>query len=276
MSEGLTKKQYKELRKLEKMQSHSIEQKNGTFKWIAISAISALFLILFVGVVVVAKNKNKPIAEGQIAKIAEGAHVRKVTTPLTDASSSADPQKKEVTLVEYGDIQCPACGQYHPVVVQLLAAYPNQLKLVFKHFPLTSIHSNAMVAAIAAESAGKQGKFFEFLDLMYSRQNAWSALPDPQSKFEEYIKELKLNVDQFRKDQKDPAISKLINTDREEGIKNGVTGTPSFFVNGKKIENPADLNAFKKIIDKELKPTEDNAVASPQSTTAPDKLPLQQ
>lgn len=276
MAEGLTKKQFKELRKLEKMQERSFEEKNSTVKWIAISIISALFLLLFVGIIVVAKNKNKPQTATGAAQFANNGHQRMLTKEGKDASISATPSTKAITMVEYGDLQCPACKAYHPLVLDVLKAYPEQVKLIFKNYPLTTVHRNAMAGAIAAEAAGKQGKYFQFVDMAYEKQLEWSELDDPQPKLEEYAKALGLNVAQFKKDQSDKAIATLINDERNEGIQNGVTGTPTFFINGNKIENPANLDAFKKIIDDELKKITGNNPPATNPSTAPDKLPLQQ
>ena len=277
MADGFTKKQIKELRKLEKMQSRNLDQKTGTIKWIAIAAVSAIFLLLFVGIIAVAKNKNKPQTANENTQFAENGHARILTKDGRDATNSANPSQQVITMVEYADLQCPACKSYHPVVLGLLKAFPERLKLIFKNFPLSQVHPNAMAAAIAAESAGRQGKYFQFVDNAYEKQEEWAGLDNPQSKFEEYAKALGLNVDQFKKDQKDPAIAKLISEENNEGIKNGVTGTPSFFVNGKKIVNPANIDAFKKIIADEIKSNTGSEVpAISEPTTVPDKLPLQQ
>lgn len=276
MAEGLTKKQFKELRKLEKMQAKNLEDKNSTTKWIAISIVSAIFLLLFVGIIVVAKNKNKPQTATGAAQFANTGHERMLTREGKDATVSANPATKSITMVEYGDLQCPACKAYHPLVLDVMKAYPEQLKLVFKNFPLTTVHPNAMAGAIAAEAAGRQGKYFQFVDMAYDKQAEWAELDDPQGKFEEYAKELGLNIDQFKKDQKDKAIATLINDERNEGIQNGVNGTPTFFVNGTKIENPANLDAFKKIIDSELKKVTGNNPPAASPTSTPDSLPLQQ
>lgn len=220
MAEGLTKKQIKELRKLEKMQSRNLDQKTGTVKWIAIAAISAIFLLLFVGIIIVAKNKNKPQTTNGSAQFANNGHSRMMTKEGKDATNSANPALQVVTMVEYGDFQCPACKSYHPVVNELLKAFPERLKLIFKNYPLTQVHPNAMAAAIAAEAVGKQGKFFQFVDNIYDKQEEWAGLDNPQSKFEEYVKSLGMNVDQFKKDQNDPAVTKLINDERDEGVRN--------------------------------------------------------
>lgn len=276
MAEGLTKKQFKELRKIEKMQSHSLEQKSNTVKWIAIAAVSVLFLLLFVGVIIVAKNKNKPQTASGNAQFANNGHIRILDKAGKDATASANPATKAVTMVEYGDLQCPACKAYHPLVKELMQAYPEQIKLIFKNFPLTTVHPNAMAAAIAAEAAGRQNKYFAFVDMAYDNQDEWAGLDDPQPKFEQYVKDLGLNVDQFKKDQKDKAITNLINDERNEGIQNGVSGTPTFFIDGKKIDNPTSIEAFKKIIGDELKNLTGSSPTVITPTSAPGNLPLQQ
>ena len=177
MAEGLTKKQIKELRKLEKMQSRNVEEKNGTVKWIAIAVISAVFLLLFVGIIIVAKQKNKPQTASGNAQFANNGHARMLTKEGKDATNSANPAQKVVNMVEYGDLQCPACKSYNPVVTELLKAFPEQLKLVFKNYPLTQVHPNAMAASVAAEAAAKQGKFYEFVDAAYAKQEEWAGLP---------------------------------------------------------------------------------------------------
>lgn len=275
MAEGLSKKQLKELRKLEKLQSRNLEQKNNTVKWIAISVVSALFLVLFVGVIFVAKNKNKPTTADGSTAIADNGHVRMMNEAGSDATNSAENAQKSLTLVEYGDFQCPACKAYHPIVKELLASFPDRLKLVFKNFPLSSVHPNAMSAAIAAEASSKQDKYFEFTDILYDKQAEWASLPDPTAKFEEYAKSVNMNIDQFRKDLKDPSIPKFIEDHRSEGIKNGVAGTPTFFLDGTRLDTPSSLEDFKKIINDELaKKTDTTAPVSP--TSAPDALPLQE
>lgn len=280
MSEGLTKKQFKELRKLEKMQNRNIEQKSNSVKWIAITIVSAIFLLLFVGIIAVAKNKNKPTTADGKVQFATARHTRTIPKPDTDASDSATASKS-ITLVEYADIQCPACKAYSPMVKELVEAYPGQLRVVFKHYPLLSIHPNAMDAAIASEAVGKQGKFFEFLDIAYERQAEWAGLPNPDDKFAEYAKAVGVDVAQYKKDLKDSELSKEIDKEREEGIKNGVTGTPSFFLEGERITNPTDINAFKALIDAKLKGGSVNTTtveptAKPTATSEPGKLQLQQ
>lgn len=266
MSEGLTKKQIKELRRLQKSQNRNISEKNNSFKWIAIAVVSALFLVMFVGIIAVAKNKNNPKTEDGKVAIADDAHIRTSSLPDVESSASAE---NVVTLVEYADIQCPACRDKHPDINQLLANYEGKLRVIFKHFPLTSIHPNAMEASIASEAVGKQGKFFEYLDLLYEKQAEWSALKLPDKKFEEYAKSVGVNIEQYKKDLEDPQIQALVDKQRNEGIANGVTGTPSFFLENTRIATPLNLDEFKKLIDEAIKNKNPEGVIPTNSVTKP-------
>ncbi len=160
---------------------------------------------------------------------------------------------KKVTLVEYGDFQCPACGQYHPIIKQLISEYQNDIQFQFRNFPLQQIHPNARAASRAAEAAAKQNKYWEMHDLLYEQQSGWESSSSTKTIFEGYAKQLGLNVQKFSTDFASEAVNKTINADYEEGNKQGVTGTPTFFLQGKKIENPQTLDAFKKLIDQAIK-----------------------
>ena len=274
MSEGLTKKQLKELQKLEKLQSRNLEQKQNMVKWIAISFISLLFLIFFIVLIFVGKSKNAPkTSDGKAQFASSGGQARMGKLEGEELSTqSAKPNQKIVTMVEYGDFQCPACKAYYPIVKNLLGLYPEQLKIVFKHFPISTLHKNAVVAGTAAEAAGKQNKFFKFGDILYERQSEWADLDNPQDKFLAYAKEIGLDMEKFKTDQKDPAIAKTIEDDRNEGIKNGVNATPSFFIDGEKLDNPPDIKGFQKAIDAKLGVS--GSVTVPTSAPATKQLQL--
>lgn len=152
-----------------------------------------------------------------------------------------------VTLVEFGDFQCPACGAYHLVVKQLMDKYKDSLVLVFRHFPL-NIHPNAMPASIAVEAAGKQGKFWEMYNKVYETQSAWSTEKDTVNVFAEYAQGLGLNVEQFKKDLGDSAIRKKIERDMADAARLGINSTPSFYLNNERIQNPASLEDFETLI----------------------------
>ncbi len=157
-----------------------------------------------------------------------------------------------VVLTEYGDFECPACGQYFPVVEELFKKYEDKITFQFRHFPLRQIHPNAMLAHRSAEAAANQGKFWEMYESLYNTQSSWTSLGDPGSLFRSYAESLKLDMTKFDADVKSEATNGIINADISEGQKLGITGTPTFFIDGKKIENPRDLEAFTKLIDEAI------------------------
>jgi protein-disulfide isomerase len=152
------------------------------------------------------------------------------------------------TLVEYGDFQCPACGLYYPMVEQVLKDLgPDKVRYVFRHYPLPQ-HGNAVPAAKAAEAADKQGKFWEMYNMLYERQKAWENATDPKSVFSGYAKEMGLDVAKFATDYESEEAAKRIDLDYKGGAKGGVNATPTFFVNGNKINSPNSIDEFKTIL----------------------------
>ncbi len=158
-----------------------------------------------------------------------------------------------VQLVEYGDFECPACAAYFTVVQQIKETYQDKIGFQFRHFPLVQIHPNAMVASRAAEAAGKQGKFWEMHDLLYQQQNAWSQSQNATPIFEDYATQLGLNIDQFKADVAAQATLDTINADIREGQKSNISATPTFVLNGQKLEElQPTYEALSKLIDEAL------------------------
>lgn len=205
-------------------------------KWIAIGVAAILFVGLFAFIVNASKQAKKQEAS---AKLSSNGWVR-------------GNKNARVTLVEFGDFQCPACGFREPMVQQTMKDFNGKIKLLYKHFPLTTIHKNAYPAARAAEAAGKQGKFWEMHDLLFARQKDWAGITDAKAKFIQYAQELKLDTEKFKKDFDASDIEKKINSEQDEGIQLGVKGTPTFFLDGKLIEAPATYEDLKKSIESEL------------------------
>lgn len=146
-----------------------------------------------------------------------------------------DPSTAPVVIVEFSDMQCPACKAAQPLIRSLLGQYTNnEVAFVYRHLPLQSIHPNAFSAAVASNAAGKQDKFWEFHDLLFTRQDEWASLnPSALSqKYIEYAGELELNVDQFTADLDDPAMTEHVQTDIVAATQLRVDATPTFFVNG--------------------------------------------
>lgn len=140
-----------------------------------------------------------------------------------------------VTLVEYSDFQCPACAAFQPVVKEVLATYGEKLRFEYKHYPLP-IHPYAQQAAIAAEAAGQQGKFFEYHDALFEKQDEWAKSKTPVALFTKYAGELGLDVEKFKQHQKAPLIRDAVRADLSAAQKLELTGTPSFYLNGEKME----------------------------------------
>lgn len=175
--------------------------------------------------------------------------VADITISKTDHVRGAEAGK--VTLVEFGDFQCPACGAYEPLVRQVMTDNKTSLKIVFKHFPLTQIHQNALLGAKAAEAAGLQGKFWEMHDMLYDKQAEWSTGLTARDMIMGYAATLKLDTAKFAEDLASKAIEDKILAEQTEGINLGVEGTPTFFLNGKKLDNPRSLEEFDKLVREE-------------------------
>jgi NhaA family Na+:H+ antiporter len=158
-----------------------------------------------------------------------------------------------VTIEEFGDFQCPPCSTMSTVLAKLEEEYGVRLRVIFHHFPL-AIHAHAREAALTAEAAGRQGRFWEMHDLLYKEQTAWSKAPDVPSLFQSYAGTIKLDLDRFKKDLADPEVAVRVDADQKLGASRGVTSTPTLFVNDVLVPvtdlNPAGLH---KVIEAGLK-----------------------
>ncbi|HEX6416555.1 MAG TPA: DsbA family protein [Candidatus Saccharimonadales bacterium] len=162
----------------------------------------------------------------------------------------------KVILVEYGDFQCPGCGNAHPTVKKLSEKYKDQIAFVFRNFPLTNIHPNARAAAATAEAAGLQGKYWEMHNRLFESQNGWSTLNSNERTefFKVYAKEFNLDGEKFESDLVGEQVNKKINYDRALAGKANVTSTPSFFLNGQSLGDDiwSDEAKFEEAILKEM------------------------
>ncbi|MCA9188091.1 MAG: tandem-95 repeat protein, partial [Planctomycetales bacterium] len=157
-----------------------------------------------------------------------------------DDHLSGDPTAP-VVLIEYLDIQCPVCEFYHPIIRSMEQTFAGELLVVRRHFPLQSVHPNAMEAAHVAEAAGRQGKFDEMVDLLYEKHDEWADEADPTAKFLQYAGDLGLNITQYNSDVVDPVITQRIQRDLDDITALGGTGTPTFYLQGTKIANTSEL-----------------------------------
>ena len=142
-----------------------------------------------------------------------------------------------VTIEEFGDFQCPPCSIMATALKKIEEEYGTRLRVVFHHFPL-AVHIHAREAAIAAEAADLQGKFWEMHDVLYREQLLWSKAEKVDTLFQGYAQTLGVDVERFKKDVQDPAVTARVDADQKLGTSRGVTSTPTLFVNG--VVQPAD------------------------------------
>ncbi len=161
-------------------------------------------------------------------------------------SPAKGPKDAAVTIIEFSDFQCPFCAQAKDLAHQIIAAYPNDVQFVFKNYPLP-FHPNAMPAAKAAVAAGKQGKFWEMHDKLFENQRALS-----DDKYQEFAKDLGLNIEKFKADLAAPETAAAITDDMKQAGSVGVRGTPTFYINGKQPAGRS-FELYKSIIDEEIK-----------------------
>lgn len=158
-----------------------------------------------------------------------------------------------VELVEYSDLECPACAAFQPYLEEILSQHANEIKFEYRHFPLP-IHQQSLIAAQAAEAAAEQDAFYPFVELMFKNQATWSKALNPSVKFVEYATELGLDVDKFKRQMNAPIIKDKVKSDRAAAVAKGLTGTPTFFLNGEKMSF-STYDDFKKQVEEALNPS---------------------
>jgi protein-disulfide isomerase len=158
---------------------------------------------------------------------------------------SRGPADAPVTLVEYADYECPHCQAAHPVLEELLRAHADRLRFVVRHFPVTSAHPRAAAAALAAEAAGRQGKFWE----MHARLFGNPGQLDPAD-LRRHARDLGLDLERFQDDLDDPRLAGKIQEHRRQGLRSGVNGTPTLFFNGARHDGARDLESLSQAVEK--------------------------
>ncbi|MBW2229170.1 MAG: thioredoxin domain-containing protein [Deltaproteobacteria bacterium] len=171
---------------------------------------------------------------------------RRYDVNITGAPSRGAKQA-QVTVVEFSDFQCPFCGRVNPTLERINKEYRDEVLIVFKHLPL-SIHAKAPAAHAAAEAAHRQGQFWEMHDRIFEAQRDMSP-----AKYREYAREMDLDMAKYDRDLASAEVKARVDADTREAAKLGVTGTPSFFVNGRFLSGAQPFESFKRVIDEELK-----------------------
>jgi protein-disulfide isomerase len=155
-----------------------------------------------------------------------GQHRARLTIPVGEDDHAQGPADAPVTLVEYGDYECPYCGRSHPIVKQIQKELGDRLRFVFRHFPLNNVHRNASTAAQAAEAAGVQGKFWEMHDVLFKHQQDLE-----YGDVNHYALQIGLDPYRFESDVSSERFAKRVTEDFRSGVRSGVNGTPTFFIN---------------------------------------------
>jgi protein-disulfide isomerase len=227
-----TKRERWEKRQEEKRQfKEGARRARVIYKWLKRIGIVAIF-----GAVIFFYNTSRPATSNdELLAVKADDWIKGSSNP-------------KVTLIEYLDFECESCGAYYPVMKKLSEEFGNEVRFIVRYFPLDG-HKNSMTSALAAEAAGNQGKFWEMHDKLFENQRSWGeSRTSKADEFEKYAEDLGLDMTKFGKDVRDKDLKSRIARDRSSGINLGIQGTPTFFLDGKKIKNPRGYEEFKALL----------------------------
>ncbi|NBC27316.1 MAG: thioredoxin domain-containing protein [Bacteroidetes bacterium] len=197
-------------------------------------------------------NKTVQIALLIIFLIVSGAALFYGLAGSDSVEEGDDRTPQQVTILEYFDYSCPACRDYSALVNQLKKDYGDMIEVKYRHFPLSGFQHSRM-AAHSVEAAGEQGKFQEMHDIVFENQPEWSRSNEAVELIEGYAEQLELDMEQFRTDRDSEEIAERVEKDRQEGIRRTVNSTPTFFINGRKLQqNPQSYEQFKSIVELQM------------------------
>jgi protein-disulfide isomerase len=198
--------------------------------------VGALVVVVTLAALTLA-NRAAPVAATNTGGTIDAARLVRADSPVYG------PADAKVTLVEFLDPECEACRAIHPIVNDLKTKYKDRFRLVVRYMPL---HSNSVLAASAAEAAGEQGRYWQYLDVLYRTQTEWGEKQTPQrALFIDYARAINLDLAAFEKAMDNPKYAQKVERDRQDGVAVGVRGTPTFFLDGKLLElkSMGDLEA---------------------------------
>jgi len=180
--------------------------------------------------------------------------VSTITAPGADPPHTMGPANAPVTLEEFGDFECPPCGQFHPILSTMHNEFGDRLRIIFREYPLVPAHQHALYAASAAEAAALQGKFWEMHHKLYENQKTWHEAFDVRPVFEDYARQIGLNIEQFKRDINSDLVANRITEDGKRGRSLNMKGTPTVFMNGREVpfETIMDPGRLRNAINAEL------------------------
>jgi len=196
-------------------------------------------------------NKKPPVDEAALRQAYNEAGIK---SPGAQPANMLGAPTSTVTVEEFADFQCPTCATVHSKMKELNTLYSGRIKFVFRNFPLTQMHKNAYDAAVAAEAAGMQGKFWAMQDQLFNNQKAWSDSNEARKMFEEYAEKIGLDVTKFQSDMLGLPAKSRVDADLQRGRALNLSGTPTIYVNGKQIPiDTSGIDTMRQAIDSELK-----------------------
>ena len=217
------------------------------FKDKFVLGIILLTVVVLIGGVFFASKMSSPSSSETSNSTPVSDEQKKLLEVVSDDYIKGN-KEASVTIVEYMDFECEACGAYYPLVKQLSEEFKADVRFVNRYFPLPG-HKNGLPAALAVEAAARQGKYWEMHDKLFAEQKNWGEKPAADPKiFEGYALQIGLNMDQFKKDLASKEVKDRVERDKNSGTRLGVSGTPTFFLNGNKIPNPKSPDDFKSFI----------------------------
>ena len=199
-------------------------------RYLPFAIIAAVALIAVGAGAALYRAKQQSLEAAATANLANPSGAK----PGAKPAHMRGPLKAPVTIEEFADFQCPPCGGVSALIKQLEQKNPDRLRVVFRNYPLQS-HQHAVPAAMAAEAAGAQGKFWEMHDALFQGQAVWSKSQDVRPLFEGYAANLRLDMDRFKRDMADEKMRARVTADQERGTSLGVSQTPSLFINGERV-----------------------------------------
>ncbi len=232
----LTKAERKAKRREEKKQEREKQKRRRRLRRMV------LWLSVAIGMVVVVVGIVFMVSKG------DGGEKTVLGADVVEEDWIKGNAEASVTLVEYSDFECPACAQFYSTMKELVGELGEQVQFVYRHFPISQLHEQAKLAALAAEAAGRQGKFWELHDVLFERQSEWAGAEDARDKFGRYAEELELDMARFDVDIEDNELHDKVEEHRSSGVRSGVSGTPAFFLNGEKMKGYNTQDEFKNLI----------------------------
>ncbi|MCL5439221.1 MAG: DsbA family protein [Patescibacteria group bacterium] len=231
----LTKREKEEIKKIEKVEKEAtLKQRNMIKKLLIWIGIPIFIILIIFGLFKLINAPKKP------------ANIPAVSVKDIKLGNNSS----KAILIEYSDFECPACAQYHIMVKQLLNEINDKVLYVYRFFPLPQ-HQTSIPAAKAGFAAYKQGKFKEMQNILFEKQTEWAGQKDAEKIFTKYAESIKLDLTKFQADYNSDEVKKKINEDLKGG-ESEITATPTFFLNGKRIENPASYEELKRLILEEI------------------------